>query len=88
MDVLRTLLAIAPLILQLIRAAEEALPAGGNGSQKLELVRTWLEQAFGTLGDTGDVFAQLWPRIKAMIDATVAVANALGWFKRAGQPTQ
>lgn len=75
-----------PLILGFIRNLEEAFPQSGQGGAKLEMLRKLLESAFESIGAVGVTWAEIWPRLKVMIDSVVAMYNALGTFRKAPPP--
>ena len=69
----KLVLNLLPLLVQLIKAAEQAIPEPGQGAAKLALVREILE----TL-DAGLLGA--WPLIEKIIKALVKAFNATGMF--------
>lgn len=62
-------------VFEIVKLVEKLMPDKGQGSEKLTLVRTMLEQAMG------DVQA-LWPDIERIIALFVKLANIAGTFKK------
>lgn len=70
MTALQILLAVAkmiPTVIEAIKVIEAAIPESGKGSEKLELVRVILENAYGVTGQ----FELLWPSISGTIGVLV-----------------
>lgn len=82
LEVIRTILSLMPLIINAIDIVEKMLPQGGNGAQKLDLVKTMLQAGYQTAEGSVNTFEQIWPSIKGVIDKIVAVYNAIGVFKK------
>lgn len=72
---LKLIVQLLPLIIQLMKQAEELLPQSGKGAEKLALVRSWLEAAAGGLDE-------LWPSLEKIISVTVNMFNRVGIFKK------
>jgi hypothetical protein len=68
-----------PLVIGLIRGAEEAIPGQGAGEQKLAMVRGMLESAFAVTGKAEASFTEIWPVVQSMVTGAVAALNATGW---------
>jgi hypothetical protein len=83
LQIVRILLEMLPIIIQTIKAVEEAIPGQGKGEAKLALVRSALEAAYEISNDLDFSFETLWPQIKVIIDKTVSVFNTIGEFKKA-----
>jgi hypothetical protein len=62
-------------VFEIVKLVEKLMPEKGQGTEKLTLVRTMLEQAMG------DVQA-LWPDIERIIALFVKLANIAGTFKK------
>lgn len=84
-------LAIAALIVELIKQATELIKAfeiEGNGSAKKNIVLQMLETVFYAIKDRLNVDVT-WDSIKSVlsgaIDAIVGFYNAVGIFKRSGK---
>ena len=82
LQTIRLILSLLPLILTAVKAIEEALPAGGNGREKLALVRTTIESGYNLATDTFGDFQTLWPAIERVIGAAVSMFNAAGVFRK------
>lgn len=85
--IIRTLIELMPLVIELVKMAEEAIPdkdAGGKstGEQKLIFVRQQLEAAYAVAKDTNLKFEELWPALERQIKAIVAAFNAVGVFSK------
>lgn len=78
----RLILSLLPLILEVVRAVEAALPEGGLGAQKLALVRQTLQAAFDVAEDSFGSFEKLWPALERTVTAVVGVFNTAGVFKK------
>lgn len=81
LQIVRTVLALLPLIIQAVQAIEAALPDGGQGEAKLAALRRILEGAYGVAADSATAFEQLWPALSATIGAVVGLFNTSGLFK-------
>lgn len=77
---IRLLIQLAPIVAEAVDAVEALVPQGGKGAEKLAMVRSWIETAYGD----AQLIAQLWPAIQTTIDRVVSVRNALGQFARSG----
>ena len=73
---------LAPLVQQLVRAAEETLPEGSSGKAKLALVRGWLEMAMSAQNDLGVAFTTIWPLLEATVTMVVTAYHETGVFKK------
>lgn len=77
------LLQMLPLIVQLINAAEQALPTSGNGPTKLKAVLDGLGAILTTVPALAPQVEQLKTAAAPLISGIVAVFNAVGHFKSA-----
>lgn len=75
----RLIISLLPLLIQVIKAVEEAIPGQGKGEAKLAAVRSMLEAASEAAGNTVDEFERLWPAIQRTIGALVDAFNKAGW---------
>lgn len=82
LTVIKLVLSLLPLLIDVTKAVEAALPQAGLGSQKLALVRTTLQAAFEITGDAVASFEQVWPALEKTVGAIVGVFNAAGIFKK------
>jgi hypothetical protein len=71
-----------PLLIQIVQQVEQAFPQGGNGANKLEMVRSGLESAFKNYTEAKVTFDQTWPTLKVFIDGAVKLYNSTGQFKK------
>lgn len=78
----KLVLSLLPLILDVVKAVEAALPQAGQGAQKLALVRTTLQAAFTVAGDAVASFEQVWPALEKTVGAVVGLFNSTGVFKK------
>jgi len=88
-SIARLLLSLLPVLIEAIKAAEEAIPGEGKGEAKLALIRTILELAYTSTNDVADKFDDVankfddvWPMIQKTIGSIVATFNKLGVFKK------
>lgn len=79
---LKLILSLLPLILQAVKAIEDALPDGGQGEAKLALIRQTIQGAYGVANDTVASFETMWPAISTTVTAVVGLYNNLGAFKK------
>jgi hypothetical protein len=81
-ELLKLVLSLVPMLVQAIKAVEDAIPGNGYGEQKLALVRSIIESAYekatGALGS----FEQMWPILESTIGAIVRAFNSTGVFKK------
>lgn len=67
-----------PVLIQAVKAIEEAIPGQGKGEQKLAAVRGILE---GIASATNNAtFAALWPMLETAAKVIVTAFNATGIF--------
>lgn len=81
-SILKTLIALLPLLIDVVRAVEAAIPASGQGSVKLALVKDILSAGYKAASDITVQFEALWPMLSAVIDAVVAGFNKAGSFSK------
>jgi hypothetical protein len=72
---------LAPLLPQIIQDVEKVLPEGGQGAQKLGMVRDTIEAAFSELEGIEVEFARVWTALQPIITRLVAIYNASGLFR-------
>lgn len=56
---------------QFVKTVEVLFPEGGHGSEKLEIVKGWLEESSRILGIADDTFKSVWPLINSSITILV-----------------
>ena len=79
---IKLILALLPSIIEAVRAIEAALPSGGQGAQKLALVRETLAAGFSVAGDAVTSFESVWPAIERTVGAVVGLFNRTGQFNK------
>ncbi len=80
--IIRTVLALLPVIIDAEKAIESAFPVGGQGAAKLQAIRNIIEAAYNTVADATVTFDKLWPAIQSAIGAVVSLGNSTGLFKK------
>lgn len=79
---LQAVLALLPILIQVIKAVEEAIPGQGKGEQKLQMIRGAVEGVYATFSQASISFEELWPSIQSLAKTVVSVFNATGQFKK------
>lgn len=82
LTIVRTVIALLPVLIDAIKAAEAAIPGEGKGEAKLAMVRGMLEAAYSVATDTETSFNELWPAIQKAIGSIVTALNSAGAFKQ------
>lgn len=80
--IIQIVVQLLPLITQVVQSIEQAMPQGGQGAQKLEMVRATLQAAYTAAGDVTIAFEKVWPAIATTVSGLVAMYNAAGTFKQ------
>ena len=75
MQQLKTIVQILPILIELIKSIESALPETGLGKQKLQFVRELLQTIAPDLLDN-------WPIIEKVVSTLVGLFNQGGLFKK------
>lgn len=78
----RVVLSLLPALIDAIKAIEAAFPASGQGSLKLELVRSIVEQAYNAGIGALAKFEDIWPVLQKTIASLVTFMNTSGVFKK------
>ncbi len=81
-QMIKLILSLLPLILEVVKAVEKALPEGTQGSIKLGLVRGAMESAYEIADDAVGSFEKVWPALEKTVATVVSVYNASGVFKK------
>lgn len=81
--IIKIIAQLLPTIIEAIKAIEAAVPASGQGAQKLALVRELIEAAFEAVQDAGVTFGEVWPAIQRLIAKLVGLFNSTGIFNKA-----
>lgn len=71
---IKLIIQLLPLIIELIKAIENAIPASGKGKEKLEFSKSVLDSAIPDI-------ESIWAALEKIITATVAVMNKTGLFR-------
>jgi len=82
LEIARLILSLLPVLIQAIRAAEEAIPGEGKGELKLAIIRAALESAYSAATDVIGTFDSIWPAIQNTIGIVVGAYNKAGIFKK------
>ena len=87
MNTLLIILKIFPVVLQAVKAVEDAIPLPGQGQKKLDLVLAILKQAYDA---STELQSFSWDKLVAvvvpMIANIVGLFNELGLFQKSAQP--
>lgn len=75
MDKVLLIAKLIPVIIEIMKAIEAAIPGEGQGEKKLAAVRGILELSV-------DGFNQLWPSLEKVIKLLVDVFNSTAVFKK------
>lgn len=81
-QLIKLVLSLLPLILEVVKAVEKALPEGTAGNVKLALVRGSVESAYSVAEDAVGTFEKVWPAIEKTVASVVSVYNTVGVFKK------
>jgi hypothetical protein len=82
LSILKLVVSILPLLIDAIKAIEEAIPGTGKGEAKLAAVRGVVESTYKVSTDVQPAFEQLWPVIQKTVGGIVDGFNAAGVFKK------
>jgi hypothetical protein len=82
LTVLKLVVSILPLLIEAIKAIEEAIPGAGKGEAKLAAVRSVVESSYGFASKELPVFEQLWPVVQKTVGGIVDGFNTAGVFKK------
>lgn len=87
-DALKFAYLLLPQIVEIVKAAELALPGKGRGAEKAEMTKLLLEGLYTTVEEAKEEFVAVWPIIKEkVVDRVVAFLNLIGEFKKSkGDP--
>lgn len=78
MEKLLIIAKLIPVLIDIIKAVEEAIPGSGKGEAKLAAIR-------GILEATVESFADLWPSLVKVVSTLVALFNTTGVFKKGNE---
>jgi len=82
LTIIRIVFQLVPVIVEGIKALEEAIPGQGKGEQKIAALREVIEATYAGIGDALPAFAAVWPTIERLVAALVAGFNRTGEFSR------
>lgn len=82
LTIIKIVLQLLPLIIESIKALEEAIPQSGQGASKLAIIRTTIESAYALTNQYSVKFDELWPALQNVIGTVVATMNTTGIFKK------
>ena len=82
LTILKTIIALLPIIIDAVKVIEAAFPQGGQGAAKLEAVRATVASAYESATDVSGSFSAIWPAIQSAVSAIVGIANSAGVFKK------
>lgn len=74
MEKIKLMISLLPLLIQLVKSIENAIPEKGQGAIKLAIIKEILISADSALN-------ALWPIIESTINALVKAFNVSGVFK-------
>lgn len=70
-SIIKAVIALLPILRDLITAAEAVFPAQGSGVQKLELVKALIQNAYDAATEFEAPFASVWPVLSSVITHVV-----------------
>lgn len=73
-------ISLLPTIIEAIKTIEAAIPSGGAGAQKLELLKSILQSTYSASNETAGQFEKLWPVIQSSVSGIVTLFNNLKVF--------
>jgi len=82
LTILKAIIALLPMVIEAIKAVEEAIPGQGKGEAKLAAIRAILEGAYAAAQDIGLTFSELWPALEKTIAGLVGAFNSAGVFRK------
>jgi hypothetical protein len=85
LQTIRNLMALRPAIEAAVHMAEDMLPNGGKGAEKLQATLAILQAAFSTVEGVTQTYEQLKPAIAGMIGVIVSAYNTMGVFKKSAK---
>lgn len=84
LNLLKSAVALLPILIDAIKAVEAAVPQTGQGPAKLDAVKAILQSAYALAGAVMPAFDKLWPMLAGMASALVALFNKAGVFVKQG----
>jgi len=82
LTIIKLVVSLLPVLIEAIKAVEEAIPGKGAGEAKLAAIRAIIEGVYATATDLGVTFGEVWPVLEKTISGLVAAFNKSGEFKK------
>lgn len=82
LTILKLLISMLPLVIDAMRAIEDAIPGQGQGEQKLAALRAMIESTYSAANDIGVTFGDIWPVLEKTVGTLVGAFNQSGAFKK------
>lgn len=80
-------LGLFPMVLDLVKAVEAAIPGAGQGKAKFDAVLSTIEGVYNSVSTTTlPAFEKAVPAFTTAINSAVALFNTAGVFKKADSP--
>lgn len=79
---IRQVAGLIPVIIELVKLAEQLFPEEGTGVTKFAWVRETLREIHATTVDVTGDFEELWPTLQKVVEGTVAAFKATGLFSK------
>jgi len=80
--VVTTVAQLLPALIQFVTSLEAAIPQGGQGAVKLEILKSLLVNAYAVEKNLAASFEQIWPVVSGIVAKLVSTYNSLGIFKK------
>lgn len=77
-----------PLLVNLVREIEAAVPEPGQGATKLAAVKAFLVGLLAKIGLTELLIQRVWPALEAVVSGLVGVYNTIGVFRKGDKPAE
>ena len=75
MQIFLAIVNLIPSIIKIVTSIEESFPQSGIGSEKLQLLKDILSQAYSSI-------TEMWGSIEAIVSVIVSFANKIGAFNK------
>lgn len=82
LTVLKLVVSMLPLLIDVIKAIEDAIPGTGKGEAKLAAVRGVVESTYKVSTDVQADFQAVWPVMENTVAGIVKGFNAAGVFQK------
>ncbi len=80
--IIKLVMQLLPIVIEAIKAIEDAFPVGGAGKAKMEVIKNTVESAYQVAGETTHAFETIWTPLSTMASAVVGLFNSTGLFKK------